>query len=188
MDSTPISLLERVRRPADQEAWGRFVQLYAPLIFYWGRRSGLQTDDAADLAQDVFLTLVQKLPEFTYDRHKSFRAWLRAVTLNRLRDRQRRVGTRPLAGEETNLDNLADNDGILVLEEDEYRRQLVSRALKIMHADFQPATWQAFWEHGVLSRPADEVAAELDMTPAGVYGAKFRVLTRLRQELGEFLE
>ena len=71
--STPVSLLERVRKQTDREAWSRFVTLFSPLIFYWGRKNGLQPQDAADLTQDVFTTLFQKLPDFDYDRHKSFR-------------------------------------------------------------------------------------------------------------------
>jgi hypothetical protein len=44
------------------------------------RRLGLRSAEAADLVQDVFAVLVQKLPDFTYDRKRSFRAWLRTVT------------------------------------------------------------------------------------------------------------
>lgn len=42
---------------------------------------------ASDLVQDVFLVLVQKLPEFQYDSKGSFRAWLKTVTLNKWRQR-----------------------------------------------------------------------------------------------------
>jgi len=97
--NTPVSLLERICQKSDQDAWSRFVALYTPLIFYWGRRCGLQAEDASDLTQDVLATLFQKLPEFTYDHHKSFRAWLRTVTLNHWRDRARRPATRPLPGD-----------------------------------------------------------------------------------------
>jgi RNA polymerase sigma-70 factor (ECF subfamily) len=188
MDTTPISLLERVCKQWDQDAWVHFVRLYSPLIFNWGRRCGLQAADAADLTQDVFATLFQKLPEFTYDRHKSFRGWLRTVTLNHWRDRQRRTATRPLPGEDEPLAGLETGDEVAALAEDEYRQYLVSRALQIMQADFQPATWQAFWEHGVLGRPAADVAAELDVTIAAVYCGKLRVLGRLRQELHGLLD
>ena len=44
---TPASLLERLRRPADPEAWARFVALYTPLLYRWARRAGLQEADAA---------------------------------------------------------------------------------------------------------------------------------------------
>lgn len=188
MDTTPASLLERVRRPSDQDAWSRFVELYTPLIFYWARKCGLQPEDSADLTQDVFATLVQKLPEFNYDQHRSFRSWLRAVTLNHWRDRLKRIATRPLPGAEANLATLAIEDRVSVLEEDEYRKHLVTRALAVMKADFQPASWQAFWELGVLGRNAGEVATELGLSPAAVYAAKARVLNRLRQELAGLLE
>ncbi len=74
MDSTPPSLLERLRLPGEEAAWGRFVELYTPLLFFWARRLGLQEADAADLVQDVFRALVRKLPGFVYEPGKSFRA------------------------------------------------------------------------------------------------------------------
>jgi RNA polymerase sigma-70 factor (ECF subfamily) len=49
---TPVSLLGRLRRPDDLEAWGRFVELYTPLLYYWARRQGLQQADAKDLVQE----------------------------------------------------------------------------------------------------------------------------------------
>jgi RNA polymerase sigma-70 factor (ECF subfamily) len=57
-----------------------------------------------------------------------------------------------------------------------------------LQGDFQPVTWQAFWEHGARGRPAAEVASQLGLTLAAVYGAKFRVLARLRQELQGLLD
>ncbi len=85
MTKTPSSLLERLRQPFEPEAWARFVSLYTPLIYSWGRRVGLQESDAADLVQDVFVTLLQVLPTFTYDRHHSFRRWLWTVAINKWR-------------------------------------------------------------------------------------------------------
>ena len=188
MNTTPVSLLERVRKQSDHDAWERFVQLYTPLVFFWARRWGLQTDDSADLTQDVFATLFQKLPEFAYNQHKSFRGWLRTVTLNQWRDRLRRTATRPLPGDDGQLDAVEARAELTDVEEKEYRQHLVSRALQIMKADFQPATWQAFWEHGVLGRPAAEVGKEFGITVAAVYRARFRVLHRLRQELQGLLD
>jgi RNA polymerase sigma-70 factor (ECF subfamily) len=64
MLSTPITLLERLRRRDDAAAWAQFVRLYTPLLWSWARRAGLSKDDAADLLQDVFATLVRELPAF----------------------------------------------------------------------------------------------------------------------------
>src|SRR4051812_1055658 len=87
---TPVSLLQRLRQPGAHRAWERFVELYTPLLYYWSRRMALQPHDAADLVQDVFAVLLLKLPEFRYDDNRSFRGWLRAVTVNKWRERCRR--------------------------------------------------------------------------------------------------
>jgi len=188
MHTTSVTLLERLRDPTDQDAWSRFVRLYTPLLIYWGRKCGLQTADAADLVQDVLSSLFQKLPGFCYQRGKSFRSWLRAVTLNQWRDRLRWLQSRPLPGGEALLAAVASPDDIAELEDNEYRERLVSVALRLVQGDFDPKTWQAFWQFAVEGRPASEVARELSMTPVTVYGAKFRIVNRLRQELQGLLE
>jgi DNA-directed RNA polymerase specialized sigma24 family protein len=38
----------------------------------------------------MFEVLLHKLPEFQYDRQKSFRSWLRTVTMNKWKERGRR--------------------------------------------------------------------------------------------------
>jgi RNA polymerase sigma-70 factor (ECF subfamily) len=177
---TPASLLERLRQP-DQQAWPRFVQLYTPLLYYWSRRLGLQEPDAADLVQDVLLHLVRKLPEFTCDRNRSFRGWLRAVVLNVWRNRRR--AELPRAADPPDLDEVADSEDSEAFDEVEYRRWLVGRALELMQAEFQATTWKACWEFVVSGRPAAEVAAELGLSVGAVYVAKSRVLNRLRREL-----
>jgi RNA polymerase sigma-70 factor (ECF subfamily) len=134
MNTTSASLLQRLRQPAAQDAWGRFVQMYSPLLYGWAHRLGLAEADAADLVQDVFTTLVQKLPEFRYDPGKGFRGWLRAVLLNRWRDLGRRRV--PVAGGPSQQQALAELPAPEeeLFGEAEYRQQLVSRALQLMQA------------------------------------------------------
>src|SRR3954468_8593819 len=106
MTTTPVSLLERLRQPDPQEAWVRFTRLYTPLLYYWARRMRLQPEDAADLVQEVFAQLVVKLPEFTYEPGKRFRAWLRTVILNKYRDRLRGRGNREQAHGDAGLQDV----------------------------------------------------------------------------------
>jgi RNA polymerase sigma-70 factor (ECF subfamily) len=184
MESTPASLLERLRGPADAEAWARFVRLYAPLLFSWARRLGLQDADASDLVQDVFALLLRKLPTFNYDRHQRFRGWLWTVLRNRWATTKRQG---PPAGNALPVE-VAGPDVAVEVDEVEYRRYLVGRALRLMQTDFQPATWQAFWQCAVCDRPAAEVATELRMSVAAVYAATSRVLRRLREDMSGLLD
>jgi RNA polymerase sigma-70 factor, ECF subfamily len=186
MLTTPPSLLDRLRHTPERQAWGRFVDMYTPLLFAWASRLGLSGHDAADLMQDVFTTLVEKLPQFRYDPEKSFRAWLKTLLLNRWRNHQRRQPVERRA--DADLGTIAAPDELPELEADEYRRYLVRRALALMEAEFQPATWKACWENVVRGRPAAEVAAELGISTNAVYLARSRVLRRLREELNGLLD
>jgi RNA polymerase sigma-70 factor (ECF subfamily) len=187
MNTTSVSLLEQLRHSPDEAAWARFVHLYSPLLFRWARQAGLDEADAGDLVQDVFVILLKELPRFEYDPAHSFRAWLKTVVLNRWRNQLKRQARAPArAGDGFLADVPAPGNGLF--EEQEYRRQLLLRALELLRGEFQPATWKAFHEHGMNGRPAVEVAAELATTVGAVYAAKCRVLGRLREHLHGLLE
>lgn len=188
MNSTSISLLERLRERHEEDAWERFVQLYTPLLCHWVRRLGLEGQDAADLVQDIFTVLVQKLPTFRYNPSKRFRAWLWTVTLNCRRERLRRQQIPVQSGDPRILSQATTPNVADEVAEEEYRQYLTRRAMELMQADFQPATWKAFWEYVVNQRPAAEVAGELGLTENAVYLAKGRVLHRLREELKGLLD
>jgi RNA polymerase sigma-70 factor (ECF subfamily) len=182
---TPVSLLQRLRHFPDPQAWAQFVQLYTPLLANWAARAGIQEQDAADLIQDVFVLLLKKLPEFTYDPSKSFRAWLRTVALNKWRERFRQATLPVTAGAEA-LAEVADPAE--AFWEAEYRQHLVGQALLLVQPHFAPATWQAFWETVVNRKSTAQAAAELHTTTGAIRIARFRVLTRLRQELDGLLD
>jgi RNA polymerase sigma-70 factor (ECF subfamily) len=192
MHTTSASLLEQLRQPADQVttryAWERFVSLYTPLIYHWARRLGLSPHDAPDLVQDVFVGLVQKLPDFTYDPHQRFRGWLWTVTLNQWRANRRSHRASPQVENSSQVPDRAGADDIAAFDEREYQEHLAGRALQLMRAEFQPTTWRAFWDHVVSGRPAAEVAARLGVGVGAVYVAKCRVLRRLRQELNGLMD
>jgi RNA polymerase sigma-70 factor (ECF subfamily) len=188
MNTTSPSLLERLRGKGEPQAWNRFTELYTPLLYYWARRLGLQPQDAADLVQEVFAVLVQKLPEFSYDRGKRFRSWLRTVLVNKWLDLRRRRNEPPLAGDDSAFADLAVPDDVAELGGAEYRQNLLRRALELMQAEFQPTTWQACWEYVVEEKPAAEVAKHLGLSVGAVYVAKSRVLSRLRQELAGLMD
>lgn len=183
MEPTPPEHLDAVQKTNGPEEWEQFVRSYAPVIFDWCRRNGLQEEDSADVTQDVFTRLFEKLPAFQNDPQKSFRAWLKTLAANLWRDRCKLRATRPLATAWTDLNALPGREDAEAAEEREFRDRLMARAMNVMKHDFQPTTWQAFWEHGIQRRPAKEVAEETGLSVTSVYGAKFRVLTRLKEAI-----
>src|SRR3954452_3152176 len=97
MSAMSPSLLLRVQ--ANQAgAWERLVELYAPLVYHWCRRSQLGPEDTSDVFQEVFRAVAQHIREFRRDRPSdSFRGWLRIITQNKIRDHFRRVEHQPKA-------------------------------------------------------------------------------------------
>lgn len=186
MNTTSISLLERLRAPEEQDAWQRFVALYTPLLYHWGRKVGLSSTDAGDLVQDVLLVLVRKLSEFRRQPGKRFRGWLWTVLINKYRENGRRRNVAAPGAEP--LSDVAVSDGVAEITEAEYREYLVRRALELMKAEFQPTTWRACWGSVVEGKSAETLASELGLTAGAVRAAKFRVLTRLRSELSGLLD
>src|SRR5262245_28153027 len=109
MSDTSVSLLDRLRDPADAVAWRRLVDLYEPLIRGWLARHGLQDSDRDDLAQELLTVLVRELPGFQHNRQRgAFRHWLRTITVNRLRAFGRAAQYRPLATGASDLTKVFD--------------------------------------------------------------------------------
>jgi RNA polymerase sigma-70 factor (ECF subfamily) len=183
--------LLKVARP-DASDWNRLQGIYLPLIQRWLSRVPGLGDESADLAQDVFLVVVRELPRFQRRREGSFRAWLRQVTVNRVRTHARRRHRRPVVGQDLThgfLDRLEAPNGDLAREWDQdHDRHVFERLLTMVQPDFEPTTWRAFRRFALDGLPAARVARELELTEGAVLQAKSRILKRLRQEAGDRLK
>ena len=186
---TRPSLLVRIRDAADREAWRQFVELYAPLVYRFARRRGLQDADSADLAQDVLHAVARSTERLEYDPRKgSFRGWLFTVARNKLhtflrrRERQRRH-TEDVAVEWLAEEPAAPEPDEAALWEQEYQQRLFDWAAEQVRGHFQERTWQAFWQTAVEGRPPREVAEALGLSVGAVYIAKSRVLARLKEQV-----
>jgi RNA polymerase sigma-70 factor (ECF subfamily) len=187
MHTTPVSLLERLRESAtEQAAWELFVKLYTPVLRAMARRLGVQGQDCDDLIQEVFTVLVKELPRFKVQPKARFRGWLWTVLKHKHLERRRRRAVNISAGDSA-LDEVAGPDTSLEIDETEYQSCLMQRALELMQSEFAEKTWKAF-QACSEGRPAQEVADELGMKVGAVYAAKSRVLQRLRQELEGLLD
>jgi RNA polymerase sigma-70 factor, ECF subfamily len=184
MLTTSASLLAHLQQADDPRAWERFVHLYSPILYAWAGRLGLQHADSLDLVQEVFTTLVKKLPEFSYDAERGFRNWLFMVTRNKCLEKARRKVLRVDASvrPEDVAGPVEDR-----LEKAEFHRHLLGQVLPGMSRYFQLSTWQAFHGHVIEGQPASQVAERLGVTVSAVFKAKARVLSRLHRELADLV-
>lgn len=185
MNTTSESLLLRLQEPhpegPNESAWQQFVELYTPLIFYWARKNGRSQTDASDLVQEVLTLVFQKLPEFRYDRTRSFRGWLRTVTLNKFRELTRRKAI--INANTSEIAQLEIMDQAQSTWDINYARMLVAQTMEVMEPDFAPATWQALQQVMSSGTSVEQAAAEVGISPWTVYSAKSRLMKRLRNRL-----
>lgn len=191
--STSVSLLQRAREN-DRSSWERIVHVYSPLVYKWCRRYGLQDADAQDVGQDVLRSVFQNLASFRKERPgDSFRKWLKTITRNRVLDWARRHGrqaklNRELAAIPCAGDEIIGPIDESVAEQDSERKVILRRALELVREEFEPRTWNAFWQSVIDDLPASEVAQALGVSTNVVYLSKSRVLRRLSNLLAELIE
>jgi RNA polymerase sigma-70 factor (ECF subfamily) len=186
---TPPSLLLRIRDVADEESWRTFEQTYAPLVFRYCRRHGLQHADADDVTQEVLAAVARAIRSFDYQPQRGrFRDWLGAVTRSRLARFHARRGKEVKADPgDAPLEQVAGPADDPEWAE-QFNARVLESALERIRPHFEAPTWQAFEGSWLRDRPAADVAAELAMPVAKVYVARSRVLKRLREEVALLAE
>jgi RNA polymerase sigma-70 factor (ECF subfamily) len=181
---TRASLLVRLRDPRDEAAWREFVDLYAPLVYGYARKQGLQDADAADLGQDVLAAVAAAIGRLEYDpRRGAFRNWLFKVLWRKLANWRAARANRTRGSGDTATQRLLEQSPAPEEEagwEAEWQERVFAWACGQVRRTVTDATWQAFWRTAVEGRPGKQVAAELALTVAAVYRARSRVLTRLK--------
>lgn len=178
------SLLCRVSQ-RDTHAWRALTKIYGPLVYSWARQAGVQDSDAANLVQDVFLTVHKSLDP---QREGRFRHWLWRVYRSRLMDHYREAKKRPDPAGGSTMNMLIQGIPEEPLDENsmEGRRELTrmrERAILSLKDNFKPQVWEAFWRTAVSGDESADVAEDLGISVWAVYKARSRVLQKLRTEL-----
>jgi RNA polymerase sigma-70 factor (ECF subfamily) len=183
--ATRASLLVRLRDPRDREAWRKFVDLYAPLIYHHARKQGLQDADAVDLAQDVLVAVVGAIGRLEYDPHRgTFRGWLFTIVRRKLANWRRAERSRRRDGgpaDDRLLEQCPDPAPAEGVWEADWQEHVYAWACEQIRRDVVDSTWEAFWRTAIDGRPGKQVAAELGLSVTAVYRARSRVLARLKE-------
>lgn len=190
--TTRLSLLMRLRDSEDSRAWEDFQSLYAPIIYRFGRRMGLQDADSIDLTQDVLVAVFQAIGSFEYDRQIGrFRGWLKTVAYHAfcaLKKRGNRVPTLDgsAAMSVAELETAAKSDARFW--DDQYAQRLFDIAAERVRAKIKPTTWEVFVRTALKRQEPQAVANRLGLSVGNVYVAKARVSAQVMDELRELDE
>jgi RNA polymerase sigma-70 factor (ECF subfamily) len=185
---TSPTLLGRLRQaPADQSAWGEFVDRYGRKIYGWCRQWGLQDADAQDVTQMVLARLADKMRAFNYDPKRSFRGWLRTLVDHAWSDfissrRRPGLGT----GDTDVLDRLHSieaRDDLARQLDEQCERDLLEEAMLRVRLRVEQRTWNAFRLLALDGRSGAEAAAQLGMKVATVFVARSKVQRMIQEEV-----
>lgn len=181
---TSTTLLHGLKDPANRTVWTSFIDRYRPLLVWFARRAGLPDAEAEDVAQQSLLAFSDAYRDGKFDpRRGRLRHWLfgiaRTTTRGFLRQRRRGGAVVETAGEV--VAEVADDDRFAALWEAEWRDAVLRQCLREVAGEVQEATFRAFELFALEGRPAREVASELGITENAVFGAKRRVLARIRE-------
>jgi RNA polymerase sigma-70 factor (ECF subfamily) len=183
---TRASLLLRLRDPQDEAAWTEFVDLYAPLVYGYARKQGLQDADAADLTQDVLGAVASAVDRLEYNPARgAFRNWLFTIVRRKLSNRRAAQTSRPRGSGDEATHRLMEQCPATAEGEAEWDKEWEERvfawACAQVRRDVADTTWQAFWRTAIDDQPGKQVAGDLGLTVAAVYRARSRVLARLKE-------
>src|SRR5581483_1178853 len=145
---TRASLLVRLRDPRDQAAWSEFIDLYAPLIYGYTRKQGLQDADAVDLAQGVLGIVAGAVGRLDYDpRRGTFRSWLFTIVRRKLSNWRRAQSCRAHGSGDPETQRLLEQCPApreeVAAWETEWQEGVYGWACEQVRREVAPATWQA---------------------------------------------
>ena len=186
MDESDLQLVSACRL-GDQLAWEKLVRRYQRLIYAIPRRAGLSEDQAAEIFQDVFTTLFEKLNDI--EDPERLQAWLVTTTrrrtlrtISRMPDRLRSDSD----DEETSRaeamrdESPLPDEQLLILEEQHRIRTAVSQLdprcqtlVELLFYQREPPTYAEVAK--VLGVPEGSVGP----TRARCLGKLLRILTKM---------
>ena len=190
--NTRMTLLNKVKDKHDDQSWHEFVSFYQRYIAGIIHKMNFPADEVDDIVQTVLLQVWKKLPEFEYNPSQGkFRNWLATITVNRVRDAQRKSGRKnDLLNNESLDSNNTSQPEVEELAEKEWIKHISKLAWERIEPTLAPSVNEAFSLY--LSGVNDKDIAEklgLAETSIRVYRSRVeqlmvREVASLERELG----
>ncbi|HEU4509642.1 MAG TPA: sigma-70 family RNA polymerase sigma factor [Pyrinomonadaceae bacterium] len=181
MKDSDLELVSACRR-GDQLAWEKLIRRYQRLIYTIPLRAGLSEDQAAEVFQDVFTTLFQRLHDI--EQPERLQAWLvttaRRKTLRSISKQRTRPGSDALPPNESAAvhDEAPLPDEKLIILEEQHRIRV---AMALLDDRCQRLLEMLFYRTEPPSYA--EIAAVLGIPEGSVGPTRARCLRKLLQML-----
>jgi RNA polymerase sigma-70 factor (ECF subfamily) len=176
--ATDFALIERAVA-GDERAMRQLWSQHAPHIDAVVRRLvGGDVDQAADVAQEVWIQIFRALP--TYRGDSQFATWAHRIAVNRTLNALRSL--RRLAKSETDI----DEDTASVDHGSD--RSMLAQTIEDAAKQLSPGARTVFLMHDVEGYTHEEIATELGITPGGSKSQLFKARVKLRRLLAHVVD
>ena len=183
--NTRETLLAKLKNQHDDKSWEEFFYFYKNYIYAICRRMNLTHHDAEEQVQKVLMVVWRKLPDFEYDRKRTFRGWLSQVTHNHVLDFYRHTNRQnnkvKNATENTTSDQFLIADIDLIAEE-EWKAYIATMALDNIRSKFSESVIDIFVRLSE-GQSRTSVAEEFALPPNTISVYKNRVMAMMRKEI-----
>jgi len=182
-----LALVERCRRQ-DAEAFGKIVDAYQHRIFGFVKRMVPDTEEAFDVAQEVFIRAFQGLGRF--DGRSSLRTWLFRIAYNLCVDRARKLNRTPA---ETRFEATEEDDQPFEVADSRWNPEEIVINDELMTVVEQGIAGMSEKLRTVLllhdreDLAYEEIAQALELPIGTVKSRLFLARAHLQQVLGEYL-
>lgn len=181
------ALVERCRRQ-DADAFAKVVDAYQHRVFGFVKRMVGDAEEAADVAQEVFIRAFQGFARF--DGRSSLRTWLFRIAYNLCVDRARKSDRTP---QESRLDAGLDDEPVMEISDsrwdpervvmDDELADCIERALGTMSEKLR----SVLLLHDKEDMAYDEIAVTLNLPVGTVKSRLFLARAHLQQALAPYL-
>ncbi len=182
-----LALVERCRKH-DTEAFGKVVDAYQHRVYGFVRRMVHDPEEAADVAQEVFIRAFQAFGRF--DGRSSLRTWLFRIAHNLCIDRSRRNLRQP---NETSLDATPEDQGAYEISDSRWdpqtlvMNQELQAVLESALASMSDKLRSVLLLHDREDFAYEEIAQTLDLPIGTVKSRLFLARAHLQKTIGAYL-
>jgi len=168
----------------DQQFFAELVKRYQPFVFTIPMRYTKHREDAAEIAQDVFIKAYKSLADFRSD--SKFSTWLYTITTNTSITflRKRKLETHSLGDERIfEQANVKDpNEETILVQKS--RAAVINKAIRLLNAD-DAAIITLFYQG---EQSLEEIGNILGITPNNAKVKLHRARQRLKDKLEQYFK
>lgn len=162
----------------DRHAYAILLQRYTHKVIRMAYTIVKNEDEAQDVAQDVFMSLLIALEKWDHNGSAKFSSWIYRITLNKAIDYKRKK--KPTSS--ANLETIPDH------HKDGYHQLLEKQNAKVMqtHLDKLPDTQrQAIFLYYYKDMTIPEIADKMESTESAIRSLLKRAKAILRDKMGQ---